>query len=137
MGIRVLAICLRLGTGLRGRRQGLVCHKGATRPRFIHTLASLFFRSFFFAVFFLALLKRESVRAREAFGHVFFSPATSELKARSLDRHLTAGYRKSWNKWSFVSRTCDCAVVCRATRHGDWRADCHRNRSDDNGHPSG
>ena len=30
--------------------------------------------------------------------------------------------------------TCNCAVVCLATRHGDWGEDCHRNRSDDNGH---
>ena len=36
-----------------------------------------------------------------------------------------------------MSRTCDCAVVCLATRHGDWREDCHRNRSDVDGHPSG
>ena len=59
MGIRVLAICLRLGTGLRGQRQGLVCHKGR------QGLVS------FFEVF-VGLLRRKPVRAREAFGHVFF-----------------------------------------------------------------
>ena len=78
-GHQGLAICLALGTGLRGKRQGL----GATRLRFIHL--GLVFRSCFFQ-FFVRLLRRESVRAREAFGHVFFSSAASELKARSLHR---------------------------------------------------
>ena len=49
----------------------------------------------------MALLRREPVRAREAFGHVFFSSATSELKARSLDRHLTAGYRRELKQMEF------------------------------------
>ena len=49
----------------------------------------------------MALLRKEPVRAREAFGHVFFFSATSELKARSLDRHLTAGYRKELERREF------------------------------------
>ena len=73
--------------------------QGATRLRFIH-LGLAFFCSFFFFSF-VALPRREPVRAREAFGHVFFSTATSELKARSLDRHLTAGYRRELKQMEF------------------------------------
>ena len=87
-----------------------------TRLRFIHPLAS--FSAVFFCSF-LWLYSRESVRAREVFGHVLFSSATSELKARSLHRDFTAGYRKELEQIEFrVShlRLCFCL-----SRKATWR----------------
>ena len=89
MGIMVLAICFRLGTGLRAQLQGLVYHKGATRLRFIQLALVFFFRSFFFQ--FCGSPQERACPRRERRLDTFFSSATSELKARSLHRDLTAG----------------------------------------------
>ena len=59
-----------------------------------YTLPSFFFFAVFFFSF-VALLRRELVRAREAFGTRLLSPS------RSLDRHLTAGYRKELEQREF------------------------------------
>ena len=115
MGIRVSAICLRLGTGLRGQRQGLACHEGR------QGLCSYPWRRFF-AVFCAVFCGSPQVRVRPSARGVWtrlFSSATSELKARSLHRDFTAGYRKELEQIEFrVShlRLCFCL-----SRKATWR----------------